>query len=191
MGEPEGVGDDRPRAPVVLAGEMDMAEGGGGEEPRKADLNPSRGAAMMFWVVGIAEGEGGPASLLPGCWGGASRGESRGAPLRLGGGSLAGEGESCGWEVAGGASRSAMDVRARESAMSWGESCFEDVRPSFFEEDWPWPIVVCARGGGASDSGWLYRRELVNTATNDRGDTPSGPGTRRRTFSPITGQVIL
>lgn len=46
-------------------------------------------------------------------------------------------------------------------------------------------------GGGASDSGWLYRKELVNTATNDRGDTPSGPGTRRRTFSPITGQVIL
>lgn len=144
VGEPDGVGDDGPRGPVVLAGEMDRAEGGGGEEPRKADLNPSLGAAMMFWVVGMAEGEGAgggaAASLLP---------DWRGADLRLGGGSFAGEEESCG----GGASLSARDVRARESAMSWGESCFDEVRPSFFAEDWPWPIVVCARRAGGRGGG--------------------------------------
>lgn len=49
MGEPDGVGgDDGPRGPVVLAGEMDMAEGGGGDDPKKADLIPSLGAAMIL-----------------------------------------------------------------------------------------------------------------------------------------------
>lgn len=50
--------EERTRPPVVLAGETDMAEGGGGEEPRKEDLRPSLGAARMFWVVGMLEGEG-------------------------------------------------------------------------------------------------------------------------------------
>lgn len=161
MGEPEGVGDDGPRGPVVLAGETDMAEGGGGEVPRKADLNPSRGAATMFWVVGMAAGEGG---------------------VRLGG-SLAAAGESgAGGEVGA----SAMDVRARESAMSWGESCFEDVRPSFFAEDWPWPIVsagwraVAGGDGGRRgvDDRRASHREMIEVIH-------PGPGTRRRTLVPL------
>lgn len=66
-------------------------------------------------------------------------------PLRLAA-SFAGERASGGgWPAA--ASLSAMEVRASESARSCGGSCFEDVRPSFFEEDWPWPIVECVAGG--------------------------------------------
>lgn len=162
MGEPEGVGDDGPRGPVVLAGETDMAEGGGGEVPRKADLNPSRGAATMFWVVGMAAGEGG---------------------VRLGG-SLAAAGESgAGGEVGA----SAMDVRARESAMSWGESCFEDVRPSFFAEDWPWPIVSAgvAGGGGRRRGATGSRRQKSVSQRNDRGDTPRAWNAASH-FGPIT-----
>lgn len=148
MGEPEGVGDDGPRGPVVLAGETDMAEGGGGEVPRKADLNPSRGAATMFWVVGMAAGESG-----------------------------------AGGEVGA----SAMDVRARESAMSWGESCFEDVRPSFFAEDWPWPIVSAgvAGGGGRWRGATGSRRQRSVSQRNDRGDTPRAWNAASH-FGPIT-----
>lgn len=56
-GELDGGGEEE-RARVVPAGETGMAEGGGGEEARK-DLEGWLGAAMMFWVVGTAAGEGG------------------------------------------------------------------------------------------------------------------------------------
>lgn len=66
-------------------------------------------------------------------------------PLRLAA-SFAGERASGGGGWPAAASLSAMEVRASESARSCGGSCFEDVRPSFFEEDWPWPIVECVAG---------------------------------------------
>lgn len=135
-GELDGGGEEE-RARAVLAGETGMAEGGGGEEARK-DLEGWLGAAMMFWVVGMAAGEGGVfwrggPLLWAGAWlGGEAWAGGRGSRallLRLAasGGGLAG-------------SLSAMEVRAKESARSGGGSCLEEMRPSFFE-DWPWPIV--------------------------------------------------